>query len=559
MTQFLKTLLNNKKAIQHIMLIVCMAVVLIICMLKLNAEPKAFFEANKYTDREKLLKKGTSFIHENLPDSAIAYFIMAAQGHNSKILSDRDREICASALSNAGYVQLFYFNDYSSAYSSIISSNQIATSLNLTNLQCINDINLGSIYSLNKDFDEAAQLYRRAFNTALKNHYNNHLVVAFADLVDIYFNENDELQGMTAEMQSFPIDSLPLSDPLTPYIRNIYYGLKNVEYVPCEAIRWFTYAKDSLINVNKRERYSYNADFMISRIFQHTGNHTMAIHQLKQMLSDSAIRYNPDIESMAYQRISQYYHAAGLSDSAQHYKMRYLEISDSISTAKKMMEVKDLKASHDRQEFASEITRMTDAQIFQRRILIGIFLTLIVVVVLLAAIIIKNRQLHSRNVELYMRNRELLDLHDSHTSAESVTTDTTRDHGKLQPDSDFMVELRRKILKIMKSEEIFSPSFNSSRLATLCDTNTRYLSAALSEIKEGGFPALLAETRVYEAMRRLDGSDNHYANFTIEAIGESVGFKSRSTFSIAFKRIAGLTPNEYRKISLEKRKKKHTV
>ena len=74
-------------------------------------------------------------------------------------------------------------------------------------------------------------------------------------------------------------------------------------------------------------------------------------------------------------------------------------------------------------------------------------------------------------------------------------------------------------------------------------------------MKEGGFPALLAETRVREAMRRLDGSDTQYANLTIEAIGESVGFKSRSTFSTAFKRVTGLTPNDYRRISIEKRSK----
>lgn len=559
MAHFLKTLLKDRKIMRYVMLLICVATVFVICVLKLNAEPKVFFEANKAVDRETLLKKGTSFIHENMPDSAIAYFIMASQGHNSKNLSDKDREACATALSNAGYVQLFYFNDYPSAYSSITSSNQIATSLNLTHLQCINDINLGSIYSLNKDFDEAAHLYRRAFNTALQNYYNNQLIVAFVDLVDIYFNEKDELQGMISEMQSFPVDSLPSANPVTPYIRNVYYGLKNVEHAPHEAIRWLKLAKDSLINVNKGERYRYNADFMISRILQHEGNPAMATNQLKQILRDSAISYNPDIESMVYQRISQYYHDAHIPDSAQHYKIRYLEMNDSISTARKMMEVKDLKATHERQEFAAEITRMTDAQIFQRRILTAICIALTIVVALLTAIVIKNRQLHSRNIELYMRNRELLDLHDSHVSAESISNEITKDNSKLQRDSDFMVELRKKILNVMESDEIYSPVFNSSRLATLCDTNTRYLSTALAEMKEGGFPALLAEMRVHEAMRRLDGSDTHYANLTIEAIGESVGFKSRSTFSTAFKRVTGLTPNDYRRISIEKRSKDQTT
>ncbi|MDE5877230.1 MAG: helix-turn-helix domain-containing protein [Muribaculaceae bacterium] len=538
------------------LLIICMTAVFVICVLKLNAEPKAFFEANKSIDRATLLEKGTSFIHENIPDSAIAYFILASQGYNSPNLTEKDRSICAKALSNIGYVQIFYFNDYPAAYSAITSSNELATTYGYTHIQCINDINLGSIYSLNKDFDEAAQLYRRAFNTALQNQYNNQLIAAFVDLVDIYFYEKDDLQGMKTELHAFPVDSLPLSNSVTPYVRNVYRALKSVEASPKEAIHWLNLAKDSLVNVNKGERYRYNADYMISRILQHEGKPIPAANQLKQMVRDSAMQYNPDVESMAYLRISKYYNEAQIFDSAQHYKICYLEMNDSISTARKMMEVKDLKASHERQAFASEITRMTDAQIFQRRILTGICIALAIVLALLAAIVIKNRQLHSRNVELYMRNRELLELHDTGTSTETATTEGAfRENGKLMSGSDFMVELRKKILNIMESDEVFLPTFNSSRLATLCDTNTRYISGALAEMKEGGFPALLAETRVREAMRRLDGSDTQYANLTIEAIGESVGFKSRSTFSTAFKRVTGLTPNDYRRISIEKRNK----
>ena len=87
---------------RHLLLIVLVAIALIICVIWLKAEPKEFFEANKSTDRETLLKKGTSFIHKNEPDSAIAYFVLAAQQHNSTNLSDKESEICAKALSNAG-------------------------------------------------------------------------------------------------------------------------------------------------------------------------------------------------------------------------------------------------------------------------------------------------------------------------------------------------------------------------------------------------------------------------------------------------------------------------
>ncbi len=187
-------------------------------------------------------------------------------------------------------------------------------------------------------------------------------------------------------------------------------------------------------------------------------------------------------------------------------------------------------------------------------------------------IIYKNRQLKSSNEELYKRNRELLALSERDllapgetagvpTTAETdangddpelpVKSGATEQKGKLSPDSEYMRELRRKILEVMESDEIFSPDFNSSRLAALCDSNTRYLSAALSGSEDETLPVLLSRFRVREAMRRLASTSGKYSNLTIEAIGESVGFKTRSTFSATFKRVTGLSPKDYRKISME--------
>lgn len=60
--------------------------------------------------------------------------------------------------------------------------------------------------------------------------------------------------------------------------------------------------------------------------------------------------------------------------------------------------------------------------------------------------------------------------------------------------------------------------------------------------------------RIREACRRID---NHadYGNYSTEAIGETVGFNSRSAFATAFKKITGLSASEYRKISLQRANK----
>ena len=110
-------------------------------------------------------------------------------------------------------------------------------------------------------------------------------------------------------------------------------------------------------------------------------------------------------------------------------------------------------------------------------------------------------------------------------------------------------ELIEKILNIMQNvEEICSSSFSSDRLSELVGSNNRYVSQVINEKFECNFNALLNRYRINEACRRLS-NDDEYACYTTEAISESVGFKSRTTFINSFKKIIGLTPSQYQKIA----------
>lgn len=43
--------------------------------------------------------------------------------------------------------------------------------------------------------------------------------------------------------------------------------------------------------------------------------------------------------------------------------------------------------------------------------------------------------------------------------------------------------------------------------------------------------------------------NEHYGNYSIQGISESVGYKSASNFIAAFKKMTGMTPSLYQKIS----------
>ena len=119
--------------------------------------------------------------------------------------------------------------------------------------------------------------------------------------------------------------------------------------------------------------------------------------------------------------------------------------------------------------------------------------------------------------------------------------------------TDDKEELLYKIITVMENiEEICSPTFSSDRLSQLTGTNYRYVSQVINEKYGCNFNGLLNQFRIKEACRRLSDIEQ-YGCYTTEAISESVGFKSRTTFINSFKKVTGLTPSQYQKIALKEK------
>jgi AraC-like DNA-binding protein len=115
--------------------------------------------------------------------------------------------------------------------------------------------------------------------------------------------------------------------------------------------------------------------------------------------------------------------------------------------------------------------------------------------------------------------------------------------------SNLMDDDKQQLLKrienvIETSDEIYSPDFSVERLAVLTDSKYKYVSQVINEYYDQNFNNFINQYRIKEACKRID-NHGQYANMTIEAIANSVGFRSRSAFFTSFKRITGLTPSEY--------------
>lgn len=191
---------------------------------------------------------------------------------------------------------------------------------------------------------------------------------------------------------------------------------------------------------------------------------------------------------------------------------------------------------------------------------------MIILVVILGAIVIlllKNRQLRKVNRGLYMRNLDILAAADherrirAHYEGQieafkemiqnGIGEGLRQKYQNSSLDDDSKAMLTNRILKLFEdSEEIFAEDFNMQKLASLVASNYNNVSQVINEQFGKNFSQLLNEYRIKEACRRLSNVAQ-YGNHTIESIGNSVGYGSRSTFITQFKALTGLTPSEFQR------------
>ena len=88
------------------------------------------------------------------------------------------------------------------------------------------------------------------------------------------------------------------------------------------------------------------------------------------------------------------------------------------------------------------------------------------------------------------------------------------------------------------------PDLSLDDLATAANVPRRLASHALSAVGRTSFSRLMAELRVAEAARLLAAPENN--SVAVEPIGMEAGFRSRSSFYAAFRKVHGVTPVQYR-------------
>ena len=125
-------------------------------------------------------------------------------------------------------------------------------------------------------------------------------------------------------------------------------------------------------------------------------------------------------------------------------------------------------------------------------------------------------------------------------SSENLTT----------PKKDYSInlELEEMVLRELENFEIseiyLDSTFNINELAKQLNTNTSYLSSIVNERKGKTYKQYITELRM-NYLLNLINKESKYRKYTVEALGNKIGYTNASSFSRSFKNFTGLSPSEY--------------
>jgi AraC-like DNA-binding protein len=110
---------------------------------------------------------------------------------------------------------------------------------------------------------------------------------------------------------------------------------------------------------------------------------------------------------------------------------------------------------------------------------------------------------------------------------------------------------RQKLLHCMETEKPFMDGdLTLQKLAKKLSVPPQHLSRVINERLNQNFVDFINTYRVEEAKKRLvDPAKKHYS---VLAIAEEVGFNSKSSFNLVFKKHTSMTPSEFRKAAINK-------
>lgn len=537
--------------------------VMLACALAVMAEDVTFLSNRRHWEQlptSTLMQMGNAFInHKNMPDSAmLCYSIIANRYHPD--LDDHQLTQCIRAIHHIGTIYSNNYHNYSTAYEQLLRAQDLVKRHHYDEFMPNVLMSIGNLYWVQEgvkhdgqNAQQALAMQKEAFWKAIDTRDYNVLPAAIININYITCSL-DRLPQSSKERTAF--DNLTLPNDSTgqqTLAKVINHGASLLASGhPDQSLAVFVHARDHLDN---RLRDKVSMRIMLNELVYYNllklNQDTQALHTLTQCL-DMVRSQRPDLLPEVYGQMAEYHRTHNNPTLADKYELLWWRTTDSIALATHAGDLNRVQFLHEIDKMNEEQHELVLKQRHDRQLLWVVCGFLLLALVLLALLAISHNRIKQKNRALYESNVALLAADEQrrrqaeHDEHDRMATESPK-YGAIRMDEQSTEELWQNIIHVMEySQDIFDENFTVARLAELIEAKPNYVSQAINQQPEWTFPTLLAHYRIREACRRMNDLA-HYGSFTVEGIGQSVGFTSRSYFVKLFKKHTGLTPSDYMK------------
>ena len=504
----------------------------------------------------------------NKKDTALMCYTIVANRYETS-LSRKQKVMCKDANMRLWSIYFYDFYDYPKCFDCLTRALEIADAGGIEDANIF--LGFGCMYQTISEEcgdDElgatALSYYQRALSVGLKTHDDKHADMACTDVLAMA-HALGGLKPITSTWENYL--QLPENNEtwiLRRYNKMLYQAFSNVENKQFDdAIKVYN-RQLQLIDTTQYSRLIYFTHVEKAKVHAMKSDYRQAIEALKQSERIAVDLEMKDCKLEVYGMLSQYYQRLGDHRLREHYYNKYSQLRDTLTNYQQLASVSEMEFRNELKGMEQEMTDVKRHREVMNIVTLVSLAFLLVLLVLLYLVYKKNRELTRSNQSLYQKNVEMLRAEEEERRMRRQLQDKEPLHpddiGDNQSDADVKYkgshlsdedkqQLLARIQEVMDTnQEIFTPDFTLERLATLLGSRYKYVSQVINEHYQQNFNNFLNSYRIKEACKRMGNIEN-YGNYTIEAISESVGFKSRSTFVSSFKRITGLTPSQYQRMA----------
>lgn len=522
---------------------------------------------------EKLLQRGENFLlDKRQPDSALMCYTVVAERYRPD-MDKKEMKLCLEGYYGRWQTFFFGYGNAPLAMEDLATANEIATHINepspkLDYFFGVCYMNLGTNGSENVLYRKSVDRFRRSFADAYKEKDYRTLHRAFDNLITSAYM-CDSLNTLDNEVRMMRNLTEPEMWRRTQSLEILRGTLLHAKGDLNGALQSF---RKLIANLpHSTENMRYLSSFMIKRYrVEYDLNLFDAALATLDSIMKITYKYDfPDIRQSVLSARMEFWAARNNPINEKTDRNHFLELKDTLETDRFMAKFQEVNFTSERRKMQHDLNTM----MYESRLkgwilaLCGIFL----VVSFIFTIVLKrsNKKLQERSEMLYRQMNQSLKQNEDWIEMPALMLNTTdsdkpkekQNHDDDRPSSeeeekyagsglsasatdDLSSQIRNIIVH---SPAIYEPDFSLGKLAELVGSNRKYVSQTINERFDCNFWTLVNRARVREAMKRFDNKSK-YGDYSIEGIAESVGFRSRSSFSNWFKRFTGLSAAEYRQL-----------